>query len=66
MLETGDAFIGDLLFPQIPSGRPGLPFWADNPAEVFRSVKSLLACNPQTFHPGHGGPFSAALVREYA
>ena len=64
VLESGDTFTGDLIFPQIPSGKPGLPFWADNPADVFTSVRTLLAYNPQTFYPGHGGPFTAAAVRQ--
>jgi len=66
LLRNGDVFMGDLLFPQIPSGKPGLPFWADNLEDVKKSVKALLAYNPQTFHPGHGGPFSAASVRRVA
>lgn len=64
VLESGDTFTGDLIFPQIPSGNPGLPFWADNPAEVYGSVKKLLAYKPETFYLGHGGPFPAAAVRQ--
>lgn len=66
VLKNGDVFIGDLLFPQIPSGKPGLPFWADNPGDIYRSIRALLAYNPHTFHTGHGGPFSAASVRQMA
>ena len=64
ILESGDAFIGDLIFPQIVSGRPGLPFCADNPADVYESVQRLLKYNPQIFHLGHGGPFPADVVRQ--
>jgi glyoxylase-like metal-dependent hydrolase (beta-lactamase superfamily II) len=64
VLGNGDVFSGDLIFPQIPSGKPGLPFWADNPADVCRSVRTLLAENPKIFHIGHGGPFPAELVRQ--
>jgi len=64
VLGNGNVFSGDLIFPQIPSGKPGLPFWADNPADVSMSVRTLLAYNPQTFYPGHGGPFPAELVRK--
>jgi glyoxylase-like metal-dependent hydrolase (beta-lactamase superfamily II) len=64
VLGNGAVFSGDLLFPQIPSGEPGLPFWADNIPEIYTSVRALLDHNPQTFYPGHGGPFAAALARK--
>jgi glyoxylase-like metal-dependent hydrolase (beta-lactamase superfamily II) len=64
VLENGDTFSGDLIFPQIPSGKPGLPYWADNTADVYTSVKTLLTYNPQTFYLGHGGSFPAAAVRQ--
>jgi glyoxylase-like metal-dependent hydrolase (beta-lactamase superfamily II) len=64
ILKSGNAFIGDLIFPQIPSGRPGLPFWVDNPPDVYESVKILLKYNPQIFHLDHGGPFPADAVRQ--
>ena len=64
VLANGAVFSGDLLFPQIPSGEPGLPFWADNIPEIYTSVRALLDHNPQTFYPGHGGPFAAALARK--
>jgi hydroxyacylglutathione hydrolase len=63
VLESGDAFTGDLIFPQIPSGKPGLPFWADEKEQVPESVRELLAYNPRTCYPGHGGPFTAEAVR---
>jgi len=64
VLGNGDVFSGDLIFPQIPSGKPGLPFWADNPGDVIMSVRALLAYNPQMFYLGHGGPFPVALIRQ--
>jgi glyoxylase-like metal-dependent hydrolase (beta-lactamase superfamily II) len=64
VLRNGDVFSGDLIIPQIPSGKPSLPFWADNPVDVYMCVRTLLAYNPQTFHLGHGGPFPAELVRQ--
>jgi glyoxylase-like metal-dependent hydrolase (beta-lactamase superfamily II) len=64
LLGDGNVFTGDLITPQIPSGKPGLPFWADDPAEISASVRALLAWNPHTFHLGHGGPFLAASVRQ--
>ncbi|MCX6681538.1 MAG: hypothetical protein NTY71_00930 [Methanoregula sp.] len=64
ILENGDAFTGDLIFPSIPSGKPCLPFWADDPAEVYASVRKLLAYQPKIMYPGHGRPFSADAVRQ--
>ncbi len=63
VLESGDVFTGDLIFPQIPSGKPGMPFWAEQPADVDISVRALLTNQPKVFHPGHGGPFTADAVR---
>lgn len=64
VLGNGDALTGDLIVPQIPSGKPGLPFWADNPVDIYKSVNTLLEYNPQTFFPGHGSPFLAEVVRQ--
>jgi glyoxylase-like metal-dependent hydrolase (beta-lactamase superfamily II) len=66
VLSGGDVLAGDLIFPQIPSGKPGLPFWAENPAEVPASVSMLLSFTPRRFLPGHGGPFPADAVRPMA
>jgi glyoxylase-like metal-dependent hydrolase (beta-lactamase superfamily II) len=63
VLENGDVFCGDLIFPQIPTGKPGLPFWATSPADICGSVRALLLENPRTFYPGHGGPFLEDRVR---
>ncbi len=34
LLKSGDAIAGDLIFPSIPSEKPSLTFWADDPAEA--------------------------------
>ncbi len=65
LLGNGDAIVGDLVFPTIPSGRPGLPFFADDPDEVRASIGKVLAFQDGTIYPGHGGPFSAAQLRRY-
>jgi glyoxylase-like metal-dependent hydrolase (beta-lactamase superfamily II) len=54
LLSSGDAFTGDLIMPKIPSGRPGMPFWADDPEQVKESVRKLMACHPARIYPGHG------------
>jgi len=63
LLGNGDAIVGDLVFPTIPNGRPGLPFFADDPDEVRASIGKVLAFQCGTIYPGHGGPFSAAHLR---
>jgi hydroxyacylglutathione hydrolase len=58
-LGNGDALVGDLIFPSIPSEKPGLPFWADDIDAVKRSIAIIRARRPGKVHTGHGGPFSA-------
>ena len=65
LLETGDAFVGDLAMNSLPFGfRPGLPVWAENLTLVKRSWKSLLDQGAKTIYPGHGKPFSADIIRK--
>lgn len=66
VLSDGDVLAGDLIFPQIPSGNPGLPFWAESPADIPASVGTLLSFDPRRFLLGHGGPFMADAVRPMA
>ena len=63
LLGNGDAIVGDLIFPKIPTGRPGLPFFAGDLEEVRASIGKVLAFQGGTIYPGHGGPFSAAEIR---
>ena len=57
-LNSGERFTGDLIIPQIPSGKPGLPFWADEPYKFLSSVRIITDENSTIFYPGHGGPFT--------
>lgn len=61
-LTNGDALVGDLIFPSIPSEKPGLPFWADDPDEVMRSIETVREQRPQKIYTGHGGPFSGEEI----
>ncbi|WOF16855.1 MBL fold metallo-hydrolase [Methanoplanus sp. FWC-SCC4] len=63
VLKSGDAFVGDLIFPSMLSGRPHMPYWADNKKEVLKSVKKVLNYSPARIYGGHCGPFSAEDVR---
>lgn len=64
LLGNGDAIVGDLVFPTIPTGSPGLPFFAEDPDEVRASIGKVLAFQGGTIYPGHGGPFSSSRVRQ--
>ncbi|HUT65801.1 MAG TPA: MBL fold metallo-hydrolase [Spirochaetota bacterium] len=60
LLDTGDAFVGDLLMNGFPMRRgPGAPIFADDPEAVEKSVQLLLKNGAKTFYPGHGDPFGA-------
>ena len=60
LLETGDAFVGDLAMNGFPmrSG-PGLPIFAEDLKKVKESWKLLLDYGAKTIYPAHGDPFSA-------
>lgn len=62
VLSSGDALCGDLIVPQIPSGRPGIPFWADDTDEVKRSIRKLLGYHPSRIYIAHGGVLPAGTV----
>jgi len=64
LLNSGDAIAGDLIFPSIPSGKPTLPFWGDDPAEAQRSIKKLIEIAPGKIYIAHGKPFSSAEVKK--
>ncbi|WP_209674534.1 MBL fold metallo-hydrolase [Methanolinea mesophila] len=58
LLSSGDALAGDLLFAHPPSGRPGLPFWAEDVETAKMSIRTLLSYHPARIHIAHG-----AMVR---
>lgn len=55
ILENGDALVGDIMVPAIPSGKPALPFWAENREEAERSIGKVLSFHPRRIFPAHGG-----------
>jgi glyoxylase-like metal-dependent hydrolase (beta-lactamase superfamily II) len=64
LLETGDAFVGDLAMNAFPLRlSPGLPIFADDLSKVKESWKMLLKQGAQTIYPAHGDPFSADIMR---
>ena len=65
LLETGEAFVGDLAMNTIPLTRkPSLPIFAEDLPKTKESWKSLLENNVKTIYPGHGEPFSADIARK--
>jgi glyoxylase-like metal-dependent hydrolase (beta-lactamase superfamily II) len=65
VLETGDAFVGDLAMNGFPLRlRPGLPIFAEDLQKLKESWKLLLDQGAKTIYPGHGKPFSAHVIRK--
>ena len=64
LLETGDAFVGDLAMNAFPLRlSPGLPIFAEDLQEVKKSWHLLLAKGAKTVYPAHGKPFPADAIR---
>jgi glyoxylase-like metal-dependent hydrolase (beta-lactamase superfamily II) len=64
LLETGDAFVGDLAMNGLPLRiGPGLPIFAEDLQEVKKSWQLLLDKGAKTVYPAHGKPFSADAIR---
>lgn len=65
LLETGDAFVGDMAMNKFPLRfSPGLPIFAEDPVRLNGSWKSLLDQGAKMVYPAHGEPFSADIIRK--
>jgi len=65
LLETGDAFVGDLAMRAFPLRlSPGLPVLAEDMQQVGESWKLLLDAGAKTVYPAHGTPFSSDIIRK--
>lgn len=65
LLESGDAFVGDLGMNGLPFRlSPGLTVLAENMDKVKESWKILLDQGAKVVYPGHGKPFSADVIRK--
>jgi glyoxylase-like metal-dependent hydrolase (beta-lactamase superfamily II) len=63
LLETGEAFVGDLAMNRFPlTLKPGLPIFAEDIEEVKKSWRRLLAQGAKMVYPAHGRPFSAEAI----
>jgi glyoxylase-like metal-dependent hydrolase (beta-lactamase superfamily II) len=64
LLETGDAFVGDLAMNGLPLRlSPGLPIFAEDLQKVKESWKLLLDQGAKTVYPAHWKPFPADIMR---
>ena len=64
LLETGDAFMGDLAMNGFPLRiGPGLPIFAEDLQKAKESWRFLLERGAVTVYPAHGKPFSADAIR---
>lgn len=64
LLESGDAFVGDLAMGGFPRfGGPGMPIIAEDIEQNRESWRMLLKRGAKRIFPGHGPPFDAALIR---
>ncbi len=64
VLDSGDALVGDLAMNRMPLRLgPGLPIFAEDMAQVTRSIEKLLAAGVKTIYPAHGKPFPADVLK---
>lgn len=65
VLETGDAFVGDLAMNRFPlRTSPGLPIFAEDWRKVKESWKLLMDAGAKTIYPAHGSSFSVDVIRK--
>ena len=65
LLETGDAFVGDLAMNGFPLRLgPGLPIFAEDLQKVKESWSLLLDKGAKMVYPAHGNPFSAKIIQK--
>jgi len=64
LLETGDAFVGDLAMGGFPLRfSPGLPILAKDMKQVRKSWELLIKEGAKTIYPAHGKPFSIDIIQ---
>jgi glyoxylase-like metal-dependent hydrolase (beta-lactamase superfamily II) len=63
VLDTGEAFVGDLAMNAFPlTRRPSLPIFAEDMEMVTESWRKLLGLGIKTAFPAHGRPFPASMI----
>lgn len=65
LLDTGDAFVGDLAINKFPLCiSPRLPIFADDPSALSSSWKKLIRLGVSTVYPAHGKPFPISVIQK--
>jgi len=65
LLETGDAFVGDLAMNTLPMRfSPGLPVFGDSIEMIKNSWKLLLNQGAKMVYPAHGNPFPVGVIEK--
>lgn len=63
LLDSGEAFVGDLLMNRFPlTCSPGPPIFAEDVSKVKQSIEFLIEKRVKTIYPSHGYSFSAGLL----
>lgn len=64
LLKTGEAFAGCMAHNGFPFRlMPGLPIYAEDIAGIKESWKKLIKMGAKIVFPGHGKPFSIAVIK---
>ena len=65
LLETGDAFVGDLAMNTLPMRfSPGLPIFGDSMEMIKNSWRLLLNQGAKMVYPAHGNPFPVGIIEK--
>jgi len=65
LLDSGDAFVGDLAMNGFPLRRgPGMPAYGDDPEQIKHSWRLLLERGAKQIHPAHGASFDASVLEQ--
>jgi len=66
LLETGDAFVGDLAMNALPMRlSPGLPILGDDISRIKESWGVLKREGAKKIYPEHGKPFTIEVINRY-
>ena len=64
LASDGSCAIGDNLGGLVFKDKASMPPLAEDPRMIGPSLKKVLDAGAKSFYPGHGNPWSAAMIRE--